>query len=343
MLTTKTATLIIKLIGKKGYSGHFKHAGRPGFRGGSAPSYFLGVREHAALYAIHNTSSSMAGLGWLVKKEDIPAEYQKVYDELGTTPFLIREKSKEIVAQADKRVREKLSEYCDVTTSSGFPPEVTLPALAGAYDAISDVMTHVPRLSRFNLNIAVGYDNADLDPESPFGMTINVGTASFLMYRTPDKLREILETIRERKRGIPIDIIAREERTGGYAKGTETMIQKVIDSMESGRYDFPGYHSFNCFPPERMFEATVRHELGHLVTRYHSGEVGELIYGPTFPLVSMGPQVVPLKYPTERSKDNLEEFLAESFTLYSIGKTELVDDRVNAMYERITTWYWPKK
>jgi len=89
-------------------------------------------------------------------------------------------------------------------------------------------------------------------------------------------------------------------------------------------------HSMAYF--NNQTEALIRHEVGHLIAQQHEGDLQRLL--PYRPDWEKAYGV------TSRARDWYDECLAENFSLYSIGRIELLHPAVINAFEHITRYQW---
>lgn len=113
-----------------------------------------------------------------------------------------------------------------------------------------------------------------------------------------------------------------------------THFSKIVESMESGRYDY--YVDHSNYAMKDTVEAVTRHELGHLFHAQHIKDVRDEL---GLELTDIPDAVAVADYSvTARAKDNPAECFAENFALYSKGKIERLHPKMLEFFRKHTTW-----
>jgi hypothetical protein len=135
------------------------------------------------------------------------------------------------------------------------------------------------------------------------------------------------------------------------------MYKEQLEKFRAGETDMYSVHSSFAFKSEA--ESTARHEFGHvfgfkydkplfdrlkyLISEETAEREGGMVIGvdsTEMLMVKTRDAIAKLFSPTERGKDNWQEFCAETFTLYSAGITENMHPEIVKFYEENTKWKW---
>ena len=106
-----------------------------------------------------------------------------------------------------------------------------------------------------------------------------------------------------------------------------SMIQKTIESISSGRYDYHKLHS--TYTNKSIIEGTVAHEAGHIL-HYNNKKIIDKFFKDSY---TNGVDWKKQYAITERAEFNMKECFAENFALFHAGKKEFLHPDMLALMD----------
>ncbi len=204
VLAQKVAPSLLRLIGKKGYSGHFKHAGRLGLRGGSAPSGVFRPREKEALSILQKPEGERTA--WAV----------------------------DVIAKARPKLEAAVREHATLVYNRPVEDVDAVRLLGEALDAITVIKKNFD-IPKFILSIMAKTEHAQILLRGPMP-DIWIGTNADKTTASPKTLRERAAKIRDTA-SLPNFLREKAERLERTAESMES--GKYDYAGMHSRYLFP--------------------------------------------------------------------------------------------------------
>lgn len=332
-------------------SGHWEHAGRPGKRGGSLPYKQSGIP----------TVNPRDYLGEVTRESVDKDNCRKVFNKFANDYLIM---TPDAIDQFFKRNYEDNPEAMLGFVQAFADLDAKLPGIVfsgedririnfydtfGAFQPGADIVTETNRDTLFLLDggEAVEVKHSREVKETIRDIDKKLVSAQADIEKYNDELKDpnsptalFPEYFNYRINELKKEVV-RLKRMKIFL---ETNGERYFD--ETPHLD----HSIELFPRGRMLDAIVRHEMGHRMEQriirllYSLAEPREIKAAYKRFSDSFTDNVLKnrkRKFPTRRSRDDANEYFAENFTLWSIGKTELcTPEFLSLMKQVVNGGHW---